>query len=199
MIFSSAPNDFLNIKYSDELYHHGIKGQKWGIRRYQNSDGTLTSEGKKHYRVGIQNGNNFYGLSWDHRQKHKLNDFKKHSDIDENGKKYDIYSKDVNGIKINFISYNNKDTRKSLENLDKLSFNFDKINNNCKTYLKDHLKESGVVDDKFSITSDKPVKIELDNSSNGRIGLGYKIKTPNDSFTYIMGYDLNNNKPSYAR
>lgn len=31
-----------------ELYHHGIKGQKWGVRRYQNSDGTLTSEGKKH-------------------------------------------------------------------------------------------------------------------------------------------------------
>lgn len=31
-----------------ELYHHGIKGQKWGVRRYQNADGTLTSAGKKH-------------------------------------------------------------------------------------------------------------------------------------------------------
>lgn len=31
------------------LIHHGIKGQKWGIRRYQNPDGTLTSEGKKRY------------------------------------------------------------------------------------------------------------------------------------------------------
>lgn len=28
------------------LYHHGIKGQRWGVRRYQNSDGTLTAEGK---------------------------------------------------------------------------------------------------------------------------------------------------------
>jgi len=35
--------------YSEELYHHGIKGQKWGIRRYQNSDGTLTTLGKIHY------------------------------------------------------------------------------------------------------------------------------------------------------
>ncbi len=35
--------------YKDELYlvHHGIKGQKWGVRRYQNPDGSLTPEGKK--------------------------------------------------------------------------------------------------------------------------------------------------------
>ena len=35
-----------------ELYHHGIKGQKWGIRRYQNEDGSLTEEGKKRYYSG---------------------------------------------------------------------------------------------------------------------------------------------------
>ena len=31
----------------NELYHHGVKGQKWGVRRYQNSDGSLTDNGKK--------------------------------------------------------------------------------------------------------------------------------------------------------
>jgi len=31
----------------NELYHHGVKGQKWGVRRYQNKDGTLTAEGRK--------------------------------------------------------------------------------------------------------------------------------------------------------
>lgn len=33
----------------NELYHHGILGQKWGVRRYQYEDGSLTPEGKKRY------------------------------------------------------------------------------------------------------------------------------------------------------
>lgn len=43
---------------SNELYHHGIKGQKWGIRNYQNSDGSLTPEGRLRYgRGGIMSKN----------------------------------------------------------------------------------------------------------------------------------------------
>lgn len=35
---------------TEELYHHGVKGQKWGERRYQNPDGTLTELGKERLR-----------------------------------------------------------------------------------------------------------------------------------------------------
>lgn len=34
------------------LYHHGIKGQRWGVRRFQTKDGGLTAEGRKRYSLG---------------------------------------------------------------------------------------------------------------------------------------------------
>ena len=38
------------ITRGGELYHYGVKGMKWGVRRYQNSDGSLTAAGKKRAR-----------------------------------------------------------------------------------------------------------------------------------------------------
>lgn len=41
------------INYEEEyLAHHGTKGQRWGVRRFQNSDGSLTAAGKLRYSVG---------------------------------------------------------------------------------------------------------------------------------------------------
>lgn len=49
----------MEVRYASpspsELFHHGIKGQKWGIRRYQNPDGSLTSEGKARIKSFKQN------------------------------------------------------------------------------------------------------------------------------------------------
>lgn len=42
---------------SEKLYHHGIKGQRWGVRRFQNKDGSLTSEGEKRYSKGQEKVN----------------------------------------------------------------------------------------------------------------------------------------------
>ena len=38
--------------YPDELLHHQVKGGKWGVRRWQYPDGSLTPEGRIHYGVG---------------------------------------------------------------------------------------------------------------------------------------------------
>lgn len=44
--------EFLRPVYSDELLHYQVKGAKWGVRRWQNLDGSLTPEGRIHYGIG---------------------------------------------------------------------------------------------------------------------------------------------------
>ena len=47
---------FVLKKMDKDLFHHGIKGQKWGVRRFQNKDGTYTEAGKKRYRDHAEEG-----------------------------------------------------------------------------------------------------------------------------------------------
>lgn len=48
----------VNSYASNELYHWGVKGMKWGIRRYQNKDGSLTAAGQKRYNKEMQKAQN---------------------------------------------------------------------------------------------------------------------------------------------
>lgn len=62
----------------DELQHHGVKGQKWGVRRYQNYDGSLKNTSKKRYVLKTLNS----------LQRHK-------ADAEFRRDRYDTYSKYV--------------------------------------------------------------------------------------------------------
>lgn len=62
-----------------ELYHHGILGMHWGVRRYQNADGTLTEAGKKRLQKkdvkwAHKNYNKIYKDSYN-KSRRELNDY----------------------------------------------------------------------------------------------------------------------------
>lgn len=48
------------MSHSEELYHHGILGMKWGIRRYQNPDGSYTAEGKRRKSKGKEYSEDYW-------------------------------------------------------------------------------------------------------------------------------------------
>lgn len=79
------------------LSHFGIKGQKWGIRRYQNEDGTLTSAGRRRYKRGeVMDASNKNDSDVTRTVK---NDYNKLSDSEFLSKykiKKDVYRKRVN-------------------------------------------------------------------------------------------------------
>lgn len=95
------------------LYHHGIKGQKWGVRRFQNKNGILTSTGKKRY-----DGNNTKMLT--DRQKKKLsNKYKKlmikvASDIHTQSNYVEAYNRAADKMNDGLIEKYNSDYKKKL-------------------------------------------------------------------------------------
>lgn len=70
----------MTYEENNALVHFGIKGQKWGIRRFQNEDRTLTEEGKKRYRVG--NGNESKDAKIYSKEVKKYNKLRDKADVD---------------------------------------------------------------------------------------------------------------------
>ena len=96
----------------NELYHHGIKGQKWGVRRYQNKDGTLTNAGKNKIHK--------------YTSKYKQEDFnlKKGTEFQRVGAKNEI-----DNNKRTYVSFTKKDNLQYLKYSDSLeAFNKIKLN-----------------------------------------------------------------------
>lgn len=58
----------------NELQHWGIKGMKWGVRRYQNEDGTLTSAGKKRYNQNTEEPHEDYKRAHERKSASAMSD-----------------------------------------------------------------------------------------------------------------------------
>ena len=91
------------------LMHYGVKGQKWGIRRYQNSNGSLTSEGRKRY----SKAKNFADIKKASKQifKQSYSEYKEHNPDATNKAKnsYKKYlSKNIRDLENRYIAKNAK-------------------------------------------------------------------------------------------
>lgn len=77
----------MDYNYSNEIMHSGIKGMKWGVRRYQNKDGSLTDAGKKRYGVDAKD-NDFTKYDEATRKYYKTSKKNGRSDLEFNAEKY---------------------------------------------------------------------------------------------------------------
>jgi hypothetical protein len=139
--------------YPNELYHHGIKGQKWGVRRYQNKDGSLTKAGRSRY--GLRR---IKPLSEDERPKNR--DYNKRSE--EEQKTIDEIEKWNRKERLKLYKVQNLIAFKKLMTT-KMSRILDDYDSKTKLPLK---RESGSIEDDAKVINPQYKSTKASSSNN---------------------------------
>lgn len=149
------------IYYGDSLEHHGIKGQKWGVRRYQNADGSLTSAGRKRYDVGEEITSKYI------RSNYRLSNGKKMS-----RKRAKTAAKELNEKRKDFDieSIKNSSESELKKNAEKRTKEFKKFNQDSKSGKLNKMNETEYFDKYYDLKDD-----------SYRANMAYALKTGNFS------------------
>ena len=115
-----------------ELYHHGIKGQKWGVRRYQNKDGSLTKEGKKRL---AKEASNYYKQEAIKRERSSASRLSKINDILNN-----VQSDKMSADKIDALIRESSAIEGSVRTLKDRSKEIDRLSKLGKRYIQEYAK-----------------------------------------------------------
>ena len=132
----------------DYLEHHGILGMKWGVRRYQNADGSLTDAGRKHYgvsgssvsdiknRKGIQKRLNDVDTALARNRRHLYDSLRKNAE-------YAMKSKGTNSLKKHF-KYESKAIEENFKSME-YAANMEKGKKEIDALLKEAVKQGYTV------------------------------------------------------
>ena len=168
IMYDYLDNIAVNLS-NDELKHHGIKGMRWGIRRYQNKDGSYTAEGRERYGINNPLKNRYSKDVQRGRVDHNNPD---HPDLKKGTRLYRISSKESDlGNKRLYVTYDEaKDRNYYLSGV----WNPDKANVLYEQYLEPvkDLKVASlprVSKEALSIYGNDPMKVG-ESFINGLVG-----------------------------
>ena len=132
-------HDSSKIDFYNHIEHRGIKGQKWGVRRYQNPDGSLTEEGKQRY-LNPDGSLNRQGQKELGRE--GVAKFNQQRQQQQNNNSGSVYDEETQKTKLNNAKQNKMYDKMFVETIQNADLSDDEINKEYEAYLKDPKKYS---------------------------------------------------------